>query len=89
MPGSGNIPDKWSSEEKLAVVLETATLNETELPEYCRKKGLYSEQITEWKITCLKACQILCRNGAQSGVALGHHLSADFGQRATRLSSQN
>ncbi len=55
MPGTGNKPDKWSSEEKFAVVLETATLNESELSEYCRKKGLYPEQVTEWKTACLKA----------------------------------
>ncbi len=55
MPGTSNKPDKWSSEEKFAVVLETATLNESELSEYCRKKGLYPEQVTEWKTACLKA----------------------------------
>ena len=41
--------DKWSSEEKFAVVLETATLSEVELSEYCRTKGLYPEQIKVWK----------------------------------------
>lgn len=55
VPGAGNDPNKWSSEEKFAVVLETASLNEAELSEYCRKKGLYPEQVTEWKHACLKA----------------------------------
>ena len=41
--------DKWSSEEKFAVVLETSTLSEVELSEYCRTKGLYPEQIKAWK----------------------------------------
>ena len=41
--------DKWSSEEKFAVVLETSTLSEIELSEYCRTKGLYPEQIKAWK----------------------------------------
>ena len=41
--------DKWSSEEKFAVVLETSTLSEIELSEYCRAKGLYPEQIRAWK----------------------------------------
>ncbi len=41
--------DKWSSEEKFAVVLETSTLSEVDLSEYCRTKGLYSEQIKAWK----------------------------------------
>jgi transposase len=42
-------PDKWSSEEKFAVVLETATLSAVELNEYCRVKGLYCEQVKAWK----------------------------------------
>ena len=41
--------DKWSSEEKFTVVLETSTLSEVELSEYCRVKGLYPEQIKSWK----------------------------------------
>ena len=45
--------DKWSSEEKFAVVLETSTLSEVELSEYCRVKGLFSEQIKSWKLTCI------------------------------------
>jgi hypothetical protein len=38
-----NSPDKWSSEEKFAVVMETSSLSEVELSEYCRVKGLYPE----------------------------------------------
>lgn len=30
-------------------------MNETELAEYCRKKGLYREQIEAWKSVCLQA----------------------------------
>lgn len=45
--------DDWSAEAKLAVVVETATLSESELSEYCRKKGLYPEQIKSWKADCL------------------------------------
>ncbi|GAW97636.1 hypothetical protein MTCD1_03274 [Colwellia marinimaniae] len=41
--------DKWSSEEKFAVVIETSTLSEVDLSEYCRTKGLYPEQIKVWK----------------------------------------
>jgi transposase-like protein len=33
----------------LAVVMETAALNEAELNEYCRKKGLYAEQVKQWR----------------------------------------
>jgi len=46
-------PDKWSAEEKFAAVLETATLSEIEVSEYCRTKGLYPEQIKAWKLACI------------------------------------
>jgi transposase len=45
--------DKWSSEEKFSVVLETATLSAVELNEYCRVKGLYCEQVKAWKQACI------------------------------------
>ena len=35
--------------QKLAVVAETSTLNEAELAEYCRKKGLYPEEAKAWR----------------------------------------
>ncbi len=43
------------SEEKFTVVIETASLNEVELSEYCHRKGLYPEQISAWRNTCLQA----------------------------------
>ncbi len=36
-------------DNKLAVVIETAALNEEELAEYCRSKGLYVEQVESWR----------------------------------------
>lgn len=44
-----------SSEEKFTVVLESASLNEVELGEYCRRKGLYPQQIAAWRQSCLQA----------------------------------
>ncbi len=55
VPGDGNTPDGWSSEEKFRVVLESAALNESELGEYCRRKGLYPEQVAEWRKACVQA----------------------------------
>jgi transposase-like protein len=43
------------SEEKFTVVIETAGLNEVELGEYCRRKGLYPQQIQAWRNTCKQA----------------------------------
>lgn len=46
--------DKWSNEEKFSVVLETSTLTEIELSEYCLTKGLYPEQVRAWKPACIE-----------------------------------
>ncbi|WP_338473085.1 hypothetical protein R4Z10_10375 [Niallia sp. XMNu-256] len=35
--------------------METLAMNEAELAEYYRKKGLYREQIEAWKRVCLQA----------------------------------
>jgi len=43
------------SEERFNVVLETASLNELELGEYCRRKGLFAQQIQAWRTTCQQA----------------------------------
>jgi transposase-like protein len=44
-----------SSAEKFGVVVETAILNELELGEYGRRKGLFAEQIAAWRATCRRA----------------------------------
>ena len=54
-PGTDAVPDDWSTQDKFLVVVETASMNETELAEYARKKGLYVEQIKAWKDACMNA----------------------------------
>ncbi len=54
VPGDDSRPDSWSAQDKLAVVIETAALNESELAKYCREKGLYAEQVTGWREAALK-----------------------------------
>ena len=49
VPADPSNPENWSGENKLAVVIETAALNEEELAEYCRRKGLYVEQVARWR----------------------------------------
>jgi transposase-like protein len=49
VPGNGKKAEEWSSKDKFGVVLETAGLNEAELAEYCRRKGLFIEQIAGWR----------------------------------------
>jgi len=44
-----------SSDDKFAVVLEVARLNEHELGEYCRTKGLFVQQVQAWRARCAGA----------------------------------
>lgn len=39
-PGTDAVPDKWTTQDMFLIVVESANLNETELAEYARKKGL-------------------------------------------------
>ena len=54
-PGNGQTSERWSSEDKFLVVLESYSMNQSELAEYCRKKGLFKEQIDAWRSVCLNA----------------------------------
>lgn len=54
-PGNGQTSEKWNSQDKFLIVVETLAMNELEIAEYCRKKGLYREQIEAWKSICLQA----------------------------------
>jgi transposase-like protein len=49
----------WTSEDKFQVVLETSTLTERELAEYCRRKGIYVDEVKSWRDQCLKANQVV------------------------------
>ncbi len=44
----------YSSEQRFSILLETATFSETQLSEYCRAKGLYPDQIKQWKQAFIK-----------------------------------
>jgi len=55
MPDSDNTPQGWSSRDKFAAVLETAAMNQTEIAAYCREKGLFPEQLEQWKMACEEA----------------------------------
>jgi transposase-like protein len=57
LPDADRTPTGWNAKNKLAAVIETAALNEAELAEYCRKRGLYPEQIKAWKTACENATE--------------------------------
>ena len=55
LPDGAAGPEGWSAADKFAAVLETATLSEAELGEYCRKRALYPQQIETWRSACEQA----------------------------------
>ncbi len=55
MPDGDSTPTGWCAADKFAAVVETASMNEAELSAYCRERGLYSEQIGEWRKACEQA----------------------------------
>ena len=46
-----------TAEKKLAIIIETGTLAESELAAYCRKNGLYPDQIKTWKSEFVQGVQ--------------------------------
>jgi len=55
VPGGENISERWSTQDKFSIVVETATFSEIELAEYCRSKGLFAEQVKAWRDACMQA----------------------------------
>jgi transposase-like protein len=55
LPDAHAGPEGWTARDKFAAVLETAAMNETELSEYCRRRGLYREQLSAWRTACERA----------------------------------
>lgn len=55
LPEASDDPEGWSSLDKFHAVLETASLSEHEITEYCRQRGLYPEQLRRWRAWCEQA----------------------------------
>jgi transposase-like protein len=55
MPDGDGTPVGWCARDKFACVVETAALNQAALSAYCRKKGLYPEQLEQWRQACEEA----------------------------------
>ncbi|KHH87441.1 transposase [Escherichia coli] len=47
--------EDWTPERRFSVVLETATLSEMELADYCQRMGLFVEQVKEWRAISIQA----------------------------------
>ena len=55
LPNADAGREGWSSRDKFSAVLEASALNEVDLAEYCRQRGLFPAQITAWRIACEQA----------------------------------
>lgn len=55
LPSGGSNSERWSTQDKFSIVVESVTMSEIELAEYCRKKGLYVEQVHAWRDACMQA----------------------------------
>lgn len=54
-PADGKESERWNPQDKFLIVMQTYAMNEAELAEYCRSKGLYAEQIETWRDACMQA----------------------------------
>ena len=50
-------PNDWSAEDKLKVVMEAASLDDQQLGEFLRKKGLHQTHLEQWRLQMLDGLQ--------------------------------
>jgi transposase-like protein len=55
LPDANAGPDGWTTRDKFAAVVEAAPMNEVQLSEYCRQRGVYPEQLRAWRAACEQA----------------------------------
>lgn len=55
MPDANSGPEGWTSRDKHSAVIETAAMNAADLGEYCRRRGIYPEQLSVWCEACERA----------------------------------
>ena len=65
MSNEERTPDKWTSEEKVRAVLETAQLSEEELGLYLRRKGLHATHLEQWKAEIVEGMKRLENPGGE------------------------
>ncbi|MGQ3665297.1 IS3 family transposase [Citrobacter braakii] len=62
--------NEWTPERRFSVVLETATLSEMDLADYCRRMGLFVEQVKEWRMISVKAHEMKMTENLRTDKAL-------------------
>lgn len=55
MPGTGKRSGRWSSGDKFRAVLQTASMSEAEIAEYCRAAGIQPSDLVTWRLACERA----------------------------------
>lgn len=65
VPGGEPNAERWSTQDKFLIVVETASLSEIEMTEYCRSKGLFVEQVEAWRDACMQANGGIAQQAAQ------------------------
>lgn len=53
-----NGSNNCSPEKRFTAVIETSSMTELELVEYCRSKGIFVEQINEWRALAIQALDV-------------------------------
>jgi transposase-like protein len=54
--------ENFTAEQIFSFVIETSTMTEHELAEYCRSKGLFVEKVKEWRTISIQAHQSKAEN---------------------------
>jgi transposase len=80
VPEHDRSSENWSAATKFAIVVETATLSETELAEYCRSKGLYPQHIKAWRDTAIES-----QDGSKQAAAVHQQQGRDYRKQIKRL----
>lgn len=84
LPLSGKSVDKFTAVEKMAIISDTAKLNEFELSEYCRAKGMYQIQIDNWKRDMILGYQIIEKRKSEPVQAVKEHSYSDLEKEILR-----
>ena len=93
VPGGETVAERWSTQDKFSIVIETATLSEIELSEYCRSKGLYVEQVGAWRDACMQANGGIAQQASQMQKNIRQkereikHLSQELRRKESALGS--
>ena len=80
VPEPDRTSESWSAQTKFAVVVETVALNEVDLAEYCRSKGLYPEQVKAWRETAIAS-----QDEARQASAQEHHQAKGYHKQIKQL----